>query len=299
MDTYVNVTIPKNKNSDNVFEQVHNEFIRLNKKYNVNDTNSLIYKINNRKTDVIRVDTETIKLFKTAEFYFKLTNNYFDVTTYTISRFWDFHTHNITKKNFNIVLQKTEQNFKFMGLDKIIINKDFIKFKNNKVKIDFGGIVKGYAVDNAVLIVKKYYKSGIVDAGGDLYVLGEKYNNKLWTVGIKNPILNKNDIIKIIEVSDKSVTTSGDYYRFVEFDNIRYCHIFNPNTGKNARYINSVTVISDNTMKSDILATAIIASEKNYLFILKKMLKFDNSLVFYIKTQDNNELKKIDKTILD
>ncbi len=99
------------------------------------------------------------------------------------------------------------------------------------MKIDLGGIAKGYAVDRAAQVMKEYgMKDFFVNAGGDIYVSGTKTNDQKWSIGIKNP-RDEKKIIADFEVTDMAIGTSGDYERFVIIDGIRYHHIFNTHTG--------------------------------------------------------------------
>ncbi|MCK4462910.1 MAG: FAD:protein FMN transferase [Candidatus Omnitrophica bacterium] len=121
-------------------------------------------------------------------------------------------------------------------------------------KLDFGAIAKGYIVDEAVNIFKVYgVKSAIVDAGGDIFCVGDNKGNA-WTVGIRDP-KNKKNIIAKIKVRDRAVATSGAYEK-------KYPHIIDPRTGYPVKNnVLSATVISRKCATADALATA--------LFVLK------------------------------
>ncbi len=121
-------------------------------------------------------------------------------------------------------------------------------------KLDFGAIAKGYIVDEAVRVFKAYgVKSAIVDAGGDIFCVGDNKGNT-WTVGIRDP-RNKKNIIAKIKVRNKAVATSGGYEK-------KYPHIIDPRTGYPVKNnVLSATVISGKCATADALATA--------LFVLK------------------------------
>ncbi len=129
-------------------------------------------------------------------------------------------------------------------------------------KIDPSGLVKGYAIWQAALILeKKKYKNFYVEIAGDGEVHGLN-NGKVWKIGIENPF-NRMEIIKVVGLSNKGIATSGNYIRGV--------HIYNPLSGKGAADIASVTVIGDNVYEADRFATAAFAmGEKGIVFLENK-----------------------------
>jgi thiamine biosynthesis lipoprotein len=112
-------------------------------------------------------------------------------------------------------------------------------------------------VDCAIKELKeKGIDAAIVNAGGDIYCLGKKFN-KPWKVGIQNP-RDKNKLLADLELKDSAVTTSGDYQQFMESEGKRYSHIINPKTGYPVdNGVISVTVLAKDTLTADIVATSI------------------------------------------
>ncbi len=127
-------------------------------------------------------------------------------------------------------------------------------------KIDPSGIVKGYAIHEAANILReKEYKNFSVEIAGDVEVAGKNDTKGLWRIGIENPF-NRKEIIKVIQVTDVGVATSGTY--------IRGKHIYNPVEKKDADDIISITVVGSNAYEADRFATAAFAmGEKGILFI--------------------------------
>lgn len=124
--------------------------------------------------------------------------------------------------------------------------------------IDLGGIGKGYAADlTAQLLREAGVQRAVVTLGGNVYVLGEKADGEPWVVGISDPD-NPGDYFATLRVSDTSVVTSGDYERYFEQDGVRYCHIFDPETGWPAQTdLRSVTVVSASSTEADAYTTAL------------------------------------------
>lgn len=128
---------------------------------------------------------------------------------------------------------------------------------------DPSGIVKGWAIWNAAKIIEKDgYKNFYVDAGGDIQTSGMNAGGKKWTVGIKNP-WSENENVKVVHLSGEGIATSGTY--------IRGDHIYNPKTGKPANEIASLTVIGPNVYEADRFATAAFAMGKNAIQFIEKL----------------------------
>ncbi|MEO5349636.1 MAG: FAD:protein FMN transferase [Magnetococcus sp. YQC-3] len=133
-----------------------------------------------------------------------------------------------------------------------------IRLASASVGLDLGGIAKGHAIDRAVAVLRQEgVRNAIVDAGGDLRVLGSK-GGKPWRIGIQHP--RQPDQVAAISLlqGDLSMATSGDYERFFIHEGTRYHHIMNPATGLSAHSgLSSVTVQNRNGMIIDGLSTAI------------------------------------------
>jgi len=122
-------------------------------------------------------------------------------------------------------------------------------------EVDLDGVAKGYAVDAAVSALESAgVTSALVDAGGDIGLLGRGPRRK-WTIGIKDP--RGEGLLGVLRLEGGSVATSGDYQRFGMVDGVRYHHILNPRTGYPARGVLSATVVCDDCVTADALATAV------------------------------------------
>ena len=130
---------------------------------------------------------------------------------------------------------------------------------NSHVWLDFGGIAKGLAVDQAVDILHAHkIKNAIVNAGGDLRSIGSKQHQP-WRIAIQTP--GEDAILATLEVqTDEAIFTSGNYYRYKEFAGQRYPHIIDGRTGQPVTGISSATVIADHGILADAAATALIVA---------------------------------------
>ncbi len=125
------------------------------------------------------------------------------------------------------------------------------------MKLGLGGIAKGWALDRAAATLRA---RGVEDfnllAGGQV-LAGGHHGDRPWRVGIRDPRGGPEDWFAVVEASDLSVSTSGDYERYFELDGVRYHHILDPRTGWPARGLRSVTVVSADATLADALSTAI------------------------------------------
>jgi len=122
-------------------------------------------------------------------------------------------------------------------------------------QLDLGGIAKGYAVDRAVRALRAAgVTNGIVDAGGDLRLLGSR-DGQPWRIGIPDPVRPER-IVRVLYLRDAAVATSGDYERFFVVGGIRYHHIVDPRTGYPANETRSFTAVLPDGMSADAAATA-------------------------------------------
>jgi len=122
-----------------------------------------------------------------------------------------------------------------------------------KGSFDLGGIAKGLIIDACGALISRAGKSGLVNVGGDIAMIGDRRGG-LWRIGIRNP--RKNEIMAVVRSAPGSIVTSGDYERFFEFQGVKYHHILDPRTGFPTRGLASVTVLADDTVTADAAATA-------------------------------------------
>jgi thiamine biosynthesis lipoprotein len=125
------------------------------------------------------------------------------------------------------------------------------------MRIDVGGIGKGYAADQAVIAMKKAGAlAGIVALSGDIKTFGQLPGGKKFPVGIQHP-RKEGEVLAFIDLEDEAISTAGDYERFFELDGVRYHHILDPRTLQPARSSQSVTVIAREGIWADGLDTGI------------------------------------------
>ncbi len=143
-----------------------------------------------------------------------------------------------------------------VGPDSLLLEGRMVAKADPELRLDLGGIAKGYAVDRAVEILRRAgATSASVNAGGDIGLLGER-SGRPWRIGIQHP-RNPGEVLAVLSLAGGAVVTSGDYQRFFEIDGTRYHHLFDPRTGHPATVSRSATVVGPSAALADALATAV------------------------------------------
>lgn len=192
---------------------------------------------------------------------------------------WGFHSHKQPGKlpSDEAIKKLLKQN---PTLEDININGVRLRNKNPAVKIDLGGIAKGFAIDRLLTDLKQRgIHNALINTGGDLKVIG-KHGDRLWRVAIRDPRKNSGnktpDIVASLELNDNEAAfTSGDYERYFKNkknNDKHFHHIIDPRTGYPAEGTQSVTVLHKNAATADAAATALfIAGPTQWVEIAKKM----------------------------
>lgn len=177
------------------------------------------------------------------------------------------------------------------------------RLSSANIEIDLGGIAKGYIVDKAVEILKRYeLDSALVDAGGNIRVFNDRPRKVLWwedrrpfRIAVQHP-RDEQKIIGVLEIwGDRALATSGDYQRCFfadvlgnifpcryadEPDKIRYHHIIDPKTGQPARGLISATILAPTAMEADALSTAVfVLGEQKGLALIESLPSVEGILV--------------------
>lgn len=256
LDTICNITLydSDEKTIDEAFDYVR-KYENLLSRTVENSDISNINKNSGKKS--VEVNKDTLEVIRKGIEYGDLTNGKFDITIEPISSLWNFGQKNAKVPDISEINSSLP-----------LINYKDISIKNNSVflskenqGIDLGAIAKGYIADKTKdFLLKKGVKSGVLDFGGNVICIGNKPDGNKFKIGIQDPFKNRNKIYGIIDVSDKSVVTSGIYERFIEKDGIKYHHILDPKTGMPfENNIEQVTIISKNSVDGDGLSTSLFA----------------------------------------
>lgn len=200
----------------------------------------------------VRVNPPMKRLLTLSLEISKETGGAFDVTIMPLAMRW--------KKSFQDGVLPSSQEILYLknlvDYRKVQLQENLLFMRQPGMKLDFGGIAKGYAVDEASKILFKCgFRNFIVGASGDLYVSGHKpYGD--WSIGIQHPRI-ENQMIETLAVKDQAISTSGDYEQYLIKGNRRYHHLIDPRTGYPAmHHWVSVTVLASASSFADAYATA-------------------------------------------
>lgn len=188
-------------------------------------------------------------------YYYNLTDGAFDVTIEPLVKLWGFgEAHQGKPKDEDI-----QNALKRVGSDNVVLTDSSVSLENDAT-VDFGGIAKGYIAD----IVKEDLmeagvNSALINYGGNVLTIGSKPGGAPWSIGVQDPTKDNGEILATVDVIDKTVVTSGVYERFFVEDEVTYHHIIDPKTGYPAdTNLYCVTIITDNSLDADSLATSCI-----------------------------------------
>ena len=247
--------------ADSYIDLAINEITRIEKLISSWDANSQTSEVNrNAGIKPVKVDAELFNLIQRAIGISNLTDGAFDISYASMDKIWKFDGSMTEMPSEESIKNSVEK----VGFHNIILDKEkstvFLKLKG--MKIGFGAIGKGYAADKAKdLLISKGVVSGIINASGDMNTWGKQPDGKEWKVAITNP-MDKNKVFALLPITDGAVVTSGNYEKYVNFNNVRYTHIIDPRSGYPATGIISVTVFAPKAELADALATSVFVMGK-------------------------------------
>ena len=195
---------------------------------------------------------ELVGLIQDALALSELTEGAFDITYASVGYMYDY------RQRRRPDVAEIDEKLPAVDYRHVVVNPQAgtISFKATGVRIDLGGIAKGYAVERGVEILRaRGVQHAIVTAGGDSRILGDR-RGRPWVVGVRDP-RNRGKIVARIPLVDEAISTSGDYERYFEEDGVRYHHIINPSTGQSAGAVRSVTIVGPEATRTDGLSTSV------------------------------------------
>lgn len=259
MDTLCTITLYE-KNPE-IMEGAFDVIRDIENKMSNTIADSEISKVNQSAgKQAVFVSDDTFYVIQTALEYSKMSQGMFDISIAPLIDIW-----NITSKN-----PKVPDHSEIIALlpkinwENISLNKDdsgvFLKEKG--MKLDLGGIAKGYAAD----AIASYFKEkgvdrAIINLGGNIYAYGQKEGSADWKIGVQDPTTAQERAIAAMKVgSDYAVVTSGIYQRYFEQDGTIYHHILNPKDGSPIdNHLISVTVVTKESIRADALSTTLFS----------------------------------------
>jgi FAD:protein FMN transferase len=257
-------------------EAVFAEFRRIDAGMSTYKPESELSRVNaNAARAPVRVSRELYELLATSAEYSKLTRGAFDVTYASVGYLYDYRKH-VRPDDAAIAAALPGIDYRHVQL---IPDGPAIRFAREGVRIDLGGIAKGYAVDRGISVLRAAgIDRAMVNAGGDTRIIGDRFGRP-WITGIRHPDDEKKVVLRM-PITDAAMSTSGDYERFFDEGGVRYHHILDPKTGKSASKVRSVTVIGPTATRTDALTKSIfIMGAEEGIALIEKLGDVDAVVV--------------------
>lgn len=298
-DTYVKITIyncEENKNvnikSEADFYSILDKCLDICKKYELicSPTNkeSELFQLNNNPDYIsgkdVYISDELSQIINKSIEISKPFSDKFSIYSGDLCALWDFNKKNIPS-----------------ALD---IEKALENLSKKNTSITLGATAKGYIADKIRdYLVETGINEAIIDLGGNIVVIGDKYNDSQYTIGIKRPFDDSENPIVVCKLSSKSIVTSGIYERYFELNDIIYHHIIDITTGYPADTdVLSVTIIGDSSIVTDCYSTCGILYGKDYILSIINSKKYEDVECIIIDSNYNvilsNGLKYEDEYIV-
>lgn len=239
-------------------------------------TDSDVSRVNARASeDWVPVGEELFGLIRRSLGLSAQTNGTFDITYDSVGQFYDFNQHQ-RPSDRQVQASLPAIDYRHIQLDEDSFS---VRFSHADVRINLGGIAKGYAVASVIRLLKDAgVLNALVNAGGDTQVIGDRVDGP-WIVGIRDPD-NELSFTTRLALSDEAISTSGDYEQFFIEDGTRYHHILNPSTGSPADSVRSATVTGPDATMTDGLSTSVFVMGTDAgLELLESLSGYDGIII--------------------
>jgi len=264
------------KEAETLIEAVKAEMHRIDREMSPYKQDSLLSYINNHASlKPVSISAELFDLLTVSNNVSQLSEGAFDITYASVGYQYDYRARKRPEQD------KIDNTLPAIDYSAVILNKEHltVSFNHADIKIDLGGIAKGYAVKQCLnILANAGIEHALVSAGGDTGLIGDR-RGRAWLVGIKHPRAEHKTAVHL-PLSNEAISTSGDYERYFIEDGIRYHHIINPKTGDSARKVVSVSVIGRDATFVDALSTTIfVMGLQKGMSLINKLPEFEAIII--------------------
>jgi len=262
--------------AEQAIDAVMKEMRHIDESMSVYKPTSEISRVNAQAaTRPVKISRELFNLLTTALEYSRITEGAFDITYASVGYMYDFRERKRPSEQ-QIESALPAVNYRHVLLDAA---HSTVRFSQPGVRIDLGGIAKGYSVDRGIEILQaRGFTHALVNAGGDSRVIGDRFG-KPWIIGIRHPD-HPDQVITRVPLTDRAFSTSGDYERYFDEGGVRYHHIIDPHTGHSASKVRSATVMAPTATRTDGLSkTAFVLGPDEAMKIYNRLDDVDAILV--------------------
>ena len=234
-------------------EAVFTEVVRIDELMSTYKESSRISAVNrDAATKAVIAGAELASLVQRALDISVLTRGAFDITYESVGQHYDFRERR-RPDDATIAAERMLIDYRLVEVDRVASSVRFLK---QGVRINLGGIAKGYVVERGVDILRRNgIEHAIVTAGGDSRLLGDR-RGRPFMIGIRDPRQDGEVAIRV-PLEEEAISTSGDYERYFEEDGVRYHHIIQPSSGEPAGGVHSATVFGPDAVMTDALSTSV------------------------------------------
>jgi len=263
--------------AEHAIDAVLDELRHIDESMSTYKPTSEVSRVNAKAADgPMHISKELFDLLVTAKEYSVLTDGAFDITYASVGYLYDFRKR-VHPDEAQIDKALPAVDYRHVILDP---KHQTVRFSQKGVRIDLGGIAKGYSVDRGIDVLKaRGFTRALVSAGGDSRIIGDRFG-KPWMVGIRDPRKGEGEVITRVPLTDAAISTSGDYERFFDEDGVRYHHIIDPHTGHSASKVLSATIIGPYATRTDGLSkTAFVLGPEKAMEIYNRIADIDAIIV--------------------
>lgn len=258
MDTVIEITV-YGSNKEAVVKNAFDEFKRIQSISDHFNPESQLSKINQMAGIApVQVDSDLVKMINDAISISQKTDGAFDTTIGPLAELWGIgHKGEFVPSQAEINKVLPLIDYKKIQVDS---SNNTVYLPEKGISLDLGGVAKDYALTRAVDILKSQgIKSALINAGGDIQVIGTRPDGKPWRIGVQDPRNSEGVIAKVTLTDWNMLQTSGDYQRYFIKDGVRYAHILNPKTGRQPTELASVTLVyNDVDVPNDIASSGFL-----------------------------------------
>lgn len=297
MGTYYSIVIdsaPQSR-SDEIRTKVEACLANVNRQMSTWDPESEISQFNRlESTDWFAVSPEFAAVVQESIRIHKLTDGAFDPTVAPLIDLWGFGSKRAKKFPTE---EEIDAALKTIGMRFIEARAEppAVRKSRSEISLNLSAIAKGHGVDRvSLLLTTMGHPSHVVDIGGENRTGTAKADGGKWRLGVESPIKPEEGFYRVIEVTETSVATSGDYRNYFEINGVRHCHIIDPLAGRPvANPPASVCVLSDSCMTADAFATAMMVMGTRKGVALAKQ---ENISVMFLDVVGNQDLEVIESS---
>ena len=264
---------------DNLQEEIEAELRKVDDEFSMFNSQSLVARLNRGENPEL---TSTFcDVFELAHQVSKDTDGAFDITVAPLVNAWGFgfkHEQMPTKHQVDSLRQLT-------GYQHVSLKGNKITMHKSGIMLDFSAIAKGYGVDVVARMLERHgIKNFMVEIGGEITTRGINPERVPWKIGVNKPCedaLNEShELQTILNVTDKSMATSGNYRNFYVKEGKKYAHTIDPKTGYPVQHtLLSATVLADRCATADAYATSFMVMGMDGA---KKILERHKELMAYL-----------------